>query len=69
MRKRQPQNKNQLKLFWRDVCIAGGQITFGVFAALWFVPPFDKLKIGVLLSNLLATAWFVLNGFKIAKKL
>jgi len=68
MMKRRRRN-NGTAIFWRDVSIAGGQVTFGVFAVLWFVPPFDILKIGVLLLNCLATIWFIWNGFKISKNL
>lgn len=62
-------SKNESLLFWRDAYLAGGQVTFGVAAAIWFLPPFDSRKIGVLLLNALATVWLILRGLKIAKKL
>ncbi|MBI5356825.1 hypothetical protein HZB78_04405 [Candidatus Collierbacteria bacterium] len=66
---KQRRRNDGINIFWRDVSIAGGQVTFGVFAVLWFVPPFDIPKIGVLLLNCLATTWFILRGLKIAKDL
>jgi hypothetical protein len=66
---RRHKNKNEALLFWRDVYIAGGQVTFGVVAAMWFLPPFDNLKVSVLVLNGFVTAMFVLMGYKIAKRL
>ena len=60
---------NRLILFWRDVSIAAGQVTFGVLAATWFVPPFDQAKAIVLLSNGVATLVFLIMGFSFVKRL
>jgi len=54
-------------LFWRDVCISGGQVTFGVVAALWFIPPLDTVKIGVLVFNGFVTTVLIVIGWKISK--
>lgn len=55
--------------FWRDACIAGGQVTFGVVAAIWFVQPFSEKQVIVLLLNGMITIAFILTGLHFSKKL
>ena len=60
--------KAKLAEFWKDVFIAAGQVTFGVVAAIWFIPPFDESKQVVLVTNLMATLSFLLFGYAVARK-
>ena len=55
--------------FWRDTCVALGQVNYGVFAALWFVPPYDQLKTAVLLVNAMLTLVFTIIGRRLAHRL
>lgn len=69
MKQHRRKTNNETGLFWRDACLAAAQVTFGIVAVSWFVPPFDFIKIGVLLFNTIATIIFVGNGLKISKNL
>jgi len=66
---RRHRRNEAIKLFWRDVYVAGGQVTFGIAAAVWFLPPFDRTKIIILLINGMITAMFIISGLITTKKL
>lgn len=61
--------RKQIAHYWRDVFIAGAQVTFGVFAAVWFIPPLDPRKAFVLLTNVVGAGMFLFAGLKFTKRL